>query len=150
MGSGAGLAQMACHAQQRGAVWLGTHQKPRRQLGHGFWQCPGWPHVRQCLSGKPECPAADRQAFSWDYVLGPILGFPVSGTAQSGLAAQQAAGSDLLTGGDDVPEAGLTGMFFRVVVITWVPHSLHQRCERQSRIRLLEFPVRFCDDPPRR
>ncbi|MBE9111543.1 CPBP family intramembrane metalloprotease [Nodosilinea sp. LEGE 07298] len=88
--------------------------------------------------------------FGWNYVQGPILGFPVSGNDHGGLIAQQTIGSDLLTGGAFGPEGGLVGMFFRFVVIAMVLYYLHRRCDRQGDIKHLNFPISIYDNPPRR
>lgn len=56
---------------------------------------------------------------AWNYVQGPVFGFPISGTTNysRGLIAQDLAGSALLTGGDYGPEGGLIGIGFRFLVI---------------------------------
>lgn len=55
--------------------------------------------------------------FSWNFVQGPMLGFPVSGQHFASLAEQHTTGAALLTGGDYGPEAGLIGMASRFVII---------------------------------
>ena len=88
--------------------------------------------------------------FIWNFIQGTILGFPVSGRTQSGFVAQQPIGSDLLTGGAYGPEGGLSGMFFRFVVIAMVLYYLQLRCQRQGNIKILDFPIKIYDNPPRR
>lgn len=55
--------------------------------------------------------------FAWNFVQGPVLGFPVSGMAAGGLQQVQDAGPAWLSGGAYGPEAGLVGMAFRFVII---------------------------------
>ncbi len=45
--------------------------------------------------------------FSWNFVQGPILSFPVSGLATNGLLLTRSGGNPLITGGPFGPEAGL-------------------------------------------
>jgi membrane protease YdiL (CAAX protease family) len=54
--------------------------------------------------------------FAWNFVQGPILGFIVSGQDFGGIIEQGTIGSDLVTGGEYGPEAGLVGIAFRFVV----------------------------------
>jgi membrane protease YdiL (CAAX protease family) len=58
--------------------------------------------------------------FAWNFVQGPVLGFPVSGLDMGGLVQQTSVGSDLITGGSYGPEAGLVGMAFRFIAIALV------------------------------
>lgn len=58
--------------------------------------------------------------FAWNFVQGPVLGFPVSGMAAGGLQQIQDLGPAWLTGGAYGPEAGLVGILFRFVVIALV------------------------------
>lgn len=55
--------------------------------------------------------------FAWDFVQGPLLGFPVSGTDMGGVVAQRSVARDLLTGGSYGPEAGLVGIASRFVAL---------------------------------
>lgn len=55
--------------------------------------------------------------FAWNFVQGPMLGFPVSGLAAGGLLQVRDLGPAWLTGGSYGPEAGLVGIGFRLVVI---------------------------------
>ena len=63
--------------------------------------------------------------FAWNFVQGPMLGFPVSGgtVLWGGLVAQSVTGPDWLTGGAYGPEGGLVSIFFRFVaaglVVLW-------------------------------
>jgi hypothetical protein len=45
--------------------------------------------------------------FSWNFFLGPIFGFPVSGITSFTLLQVEISGPDLFTGGAFGPEAGL-------------------------------------------
>jgi membrane protease YdiL (CAAX protease family) len=54
--------------------------------------------------------------FGWNFTQ-TLLGFPVSGKDFPGPLTTTSTGSDLLTGGDFGPEAGLIGILFRFVVI---------------------------------
>lgn len=55
--------------------------------------------------------------FAWNYVQGPLFGFPVSGFKWDSAVQQAALGPNLLTGGEYGPEGGLIGIAFRLVVI---------------------------------
>jgi hypothetical protein len=69
--------------------------------------------------------------FSWNFVQGPVLGFPVSGFDLGGLVAQQAVGSSLVTGGSYGPEGGLLGrlawLIALVLVVGWLALSQRHR-----------------------
>lgn len=86
--------------------------------------------------------------WAWNFVQGPILGFPVSGTSGPSLVTQQAVGADLLTGGAYGPEGGLVGMAFRFVVIAMVLGYLYLRAGRRGSIARLEFPIAVYENPP--
>jgi len=58
--------------------------------------------------------------FAWNFVQGPVLGFPVSGMAAGGLQQVHDLGPAWLTGGAYGPEAGLVGIAFRFVIIALV------------------------------
>jgi membrane protease YdiL (CAAX protease family) len=58
--------------------------------------------------------------FAWNFVQGPLLGFPVSGIAAGGLQQVQDLGPAWLSGGAYGPEAGLVGIAFRFVIIALV------------------------------
>jgi membrane protease YdiL (CAAX protease family) len=58
--------------------------------------------------------------FAWNFVQGPILGFPVSGMVLAGLQLLDDRGPAWLTGGAYGPEAGAVGIAFRFVVIAGV------------------------------
>ncbi|TKJ28401.1 MAG: hypothetical protein CEE40_11690 [Chloroflexi bacterium B3_Chlor] len=47
--------------------------------------------------------------FSWNFVQGPVLSFPVSGLETGGLLLTETGGSSLISGGAFGPEAGLIG-----------------------------------------
>jgi membrane protease YdiL (CAAX protease family) len=55
--------------------------------------------------------------FGWNFVQGPLLGFPVSGFDMGGLQHINEIGPAWLTGGAYGPEAGLVGIVFRFVII---------------------------------
>ncbi|GAB4326847.1 MAG: hypothetical protein OHK0047_12510 [Leptolyngbyaceae cyanobacterium] len=88
--------------------------------------------------------------FNWNFIQGPVLGFPVSGTVKDVLITQKAIGPEWLTGGAYGPEAGLVGMSFRFVVIALVLYYLQRRCRGQGNLRTLDFPIPVYDNPPRR
>ena len=58
--------------------------------------------------------------FAWNFVQGPIFGFPVSGYFSRGIVAQEWEGDIWLGGGEYGPEAGLIGMVFRFVAIVLI------------------------------
>lgn len=58
--------------------------------------------------------------FAWNFVQGPLLGFPVSGIAAGGLQQVHDAGPAWLSGGAYGPEAGLVGIASRFVIIALV------------------------------
>jgi membrane protease YdiL (CAAX protease family) len=55
--------------------------------------------------------------FGWNFVQGPLLGFPVSGIAAGGLQQVHHLGPAWLTGGAYGPEAGAVGLAARFVVV---------------------------------
>jgi len=57
---------------------------------------------------------------AWNFVQGPLLGFPVSGIAAGGLQQVHDTGPAWLSGGAYGPEAGLVGIAFRFVIIALV------------------------------
>lgn len=86
--------------------------------------------------------------WAWNFAQGSIFGFPVSGTAPSGLITQEVTGSTLLTGGAYGPEGGLVGMAFRFVVIGLVIGYVYLRAGRQGDWARLEFPIAAYANPP--
>lgn len=70
--------------------------------------------------------------FSWNFVQGPLLGFPVSGMHFASIAEQHTTGSLLLTGGAYGPEAGLVGMASRFVIIALVLAYLAARPRQRN------------------
>lgn len=58
--------------------------------------------------------------FAWNFVQGPLLGFPVSGMAAGGLQQVHDLGPAWLSGGAYGPEAGLVGIAMRFVIIALV------------------------------
>ena len=58
--------------------------------------------------------------FAWNFVQGPILGFPVSGYVYQGIIVESWKGDSWLGGGEYGPEAGLIGMIFRFLAIALV------------------------------
>jgi uncharacterized protein len=86
--------------------------------------------------------------WAWNFVQGPVLGFPVSGTITPSLITQQEVGADLLTGGAYGPEGGLIGMTFRFVVIALVLGYLYLRAGRRGNLARLEFPIAVYANPP--
>jgi membrane protease YdiL (CAAX protease family) len=78
--------------------------------------------------------------FAWNFVQGPVLGFPVSGMAAGGLQQVQDLGPAWLTGGAYGPEAGLVGILFRFVVIALMLLWLRSR-RRKASTRALPFGI---------
>ena len=58
--------------------------------------------------------------FAWNFVQGPILGFPVSGHLMGGVLRVVEIGPGWLTGGAYGPEAGAVGIAFRFIIIAAV------------------------------
>lgn len=56
----------------------------------------------------------------WNFVQGPMLGFPVSGIGEGGLIHPLDLGPAWLTGGPYGPEAGLVGLASRFVIVAAV------------------------------
>lgn len=79
--------------------------------------------------------------FAWNFVQGPVLGFPVSGLSMGGLQQIHDLGPAWLTGGSYGPEAGLIGILFRFVVLALVflyvsfGHNRNVRRDFQERVR---------------
>ncbi|WP_342115382.1 CPBP family intramembrane glutamic endopeptidase [Pseudoduganella sp. OTU4001] len=69
--------------------------------------------------------------FAWNFVQGPLLGFPVSGMDAGGLQRIHDLGPAWLTGGAYGPEAGAIGIAFRFVIIAlvlaWVARTASAR-----------------------
>jgi membrane protease YdiL (CAAX protease family) len=74
--------------------------------------------------------------FAWNFVQGPILGFPVSGQEAQGLMQMIDYGPALMTGGPYGPEAGLIGFAARLVaaagIIVYVTSGALGRLGRGS------------------
>ena len=67
--------------------------------------------------------------FAWNFALGPVFGFRVSGVAIRGWMDQELIGPSLWTGGEFGPEAGLLGMIVWLVgvpVIWWFAKHLYR------------------------
>lgn len=58
--------------------------------------------------------------FAWNFVQGPVIGFPVSGLPAGGLQQLTDLGPAWLTGGAYGPEAGMVGIGFRFVIVALV------------------------------
>jgi membrane protease YdiL (CAAX protease family) len=60
--------------------------------------------------------------FGWNFVLGPVLGFPVSGMATAQILVQTVTGPEIWTGGAFGPEAGLVVLpaFALGVLMVWL------------------------------
>ena len=71
--------------------------------------------------------------FAWNFVQGPLLGFPVSGMAAGGLQQVHDLGPAWLTGGAYGPEAGLVGIAFRFVIVALVLFWLGSAWRRATR-----------------
>lgn len=78
--------------------------------------------------------------FAWNFVQGPILGFPVSGIAEGGLLKVHDLGPAWMTGGGYGPEGGAVGIGFRFVVIAGVLAWTAISVNRQRSRGTLPFP----------
>ena len=69
--------------------------------------------------------------FGWNYAMGPIFGFPVSGSApiHATFVHQHSVGAPWFTGGEYGPEGGLVGIVGRIIVVAlvvaWVTYRRH-------------------------
>jgi hypothetical protein len=81
---------------------------------------------------------------SWNFTQ-TLLGFPVSGKDFPGPLTTTSTGSDLVTGGDFGPEAGIIGILSRFVVIGLVVGYLTLRYRDGSFAQL-----RYAPDPQKR
>jgi hypothetical protein len=77
--------------------------------------------------------------FSWNFVQGVVLGFPVSGGVMPGsVFSQSVSGPDWLTGGAYGPEGGLIAIGFRFVVaglvVGWLLYGKHVTARIGSRL----------------
>lgn len=67
--------------------------------------------------------------FSWNFTLGPVLGFPVSGIDLPGWIQQRVTGPALWTGGKFGPEAGIMGLAVWIIaipVIIWFVRRVYR------------------------
>jgi membrane protease YdiL (CAAX protease family) len=78
--------------------------------------------------------------FAWNFVQGPVLGFPVSGMAAGGLQQVQDFGPAWLTGAAYGPEAGVVGILFRFVIIALMLLWLRSRWRTRA-TRTLPFGI---------
>ena len=83
--------------------------------------------------------------FAWNFVQGPVLGFPVSGEAMGGLQQINDLGPAWLTGGSYGPEAGAIGISFRFVVfalvVLYVSLGRNKDRRREFEERVASAPV---------
>jgi membrane protease YdiL (CAAX protease family) len=75
--------------------------------------------------------------FGWNFVQGPVLGFPVSGLPMGGMQHIQDLGPAWLTGGSYGPEAGLVGIAFRFLVLALLLLYLHRGRMSERRREIL-------------
>jgi membrane protease YdiL (CAAX protease family) len=71
--------------------------------------------------------------FAWNFMQGPVLGFPVSGFDMGGLQQVRDIGPVWLTGGAYGPEGGVVGLLFRFLVIALVVLYLRS-ARREGRV----------------
>jgi uncharacterized protein len=76
--------------------------------------------------------------FAWNYVQGPLLGFPVSGLNTGGLQQIHDLGPVWLTGGSYGPEAGLVGILFRFLVLALLFVWVNSRPDKQRKKEFAE------------
>ena len=83
--------------------------------------------------------------FAWNFVQGPLLGFPVSGLAMGGLQQIHDLGPAWLTGGSYGPEAGAVGISFRFVelalVVLYMSLSRNKGRRREFEERVASAPL---------
>ena len=77
--------------------------------------------------------------FAWNFVQGPLLGFPGSGMAAGGLQQVHDLGPAWLSGGGYGPEAGLVGIASRFVIIAlawlWLASTWRHWARQASLVR---------------
>jgi uncharacterized protein len=72
--------------------------------------------------------------FSWNFIQGPILGFPVSGTQKDmGISKQLLHGPDLITGGDFGFEASLFSPILQLIAVIILALIYEKRIKRQRK-----------------
>jgi uncharacterized protein len=55
--------------------------------------------------------------FFWNFIQGPVLGFPVSGTEREGLLKLEIVPDMFFNGGDQGPEGSVLGILLRLVIM---------------------------------
>jgi len=94
------------------------------------------------LSGRIWLPVGLHLA--WNFVQGPVLGFPVSGQLMGGLQTIHDVGPTWLTGGSYGPESGLVGILFRFValglVLMYVSAGYNNDRRREFQMRVAPGP----------
>ncbi|PRY87941.1 CPBP family intramembrane glutamic endopeptidase [Mongoliibacter ruber] len=58
--------------------------------------------------------------FFWNFIQGPVLGFPVSGMEQVGLFQLQIVPDIFFNGGDQGPEGSVLGIMMRIIIILMI------------------------------
>ncbi|PSL04963.1 CPBP family intramembrane glutamic endopeptidase [Cecembia rubra] len=58
--------------------------------------------------------------FFWNFIQGPVLGFPVSGMEQEGLLKLEIVPDMFFNGGDQGPEGSVLGILLRLVIILMI------------------------------
>lgn len=81
---------------------------------------------------------------AWNFVQGPLLGFPVSGTVllQNSVIRLEPVGNSWLTGGPYGPEASIPGLVVRMVIIIMLIMLIMRRSPRTTEPLPLKPPDR--------
>ena len=58
--------------------------------------------------------------FFWNFIQGPVLGFPVSGMEREGLLKLEIVPDMFFNGGDQGPEGSVLGILLRLVIILMI------------------------------
>jgi membrane protease YdiL (CAAX protease family) len=70
--------------------------------------------------------------FGWNFLQGPILGYPVSGISVSSIVQQSATGPSFITGGSFGFEGSAIGLVLILAVTFWVSHMYKVRLHKSK------------------
>ena len=79
--------------------------------------------------------------FFWNFIQGPVLGFPVSGMEQEGLLKLEIVPNMFFNGGDQGPEGSVFGILLRLVIIL-MSYLIPRVSENQGFLKFKENPFK--------